>query len=84
MEPAEDSLGAAIQPSEFVGVPQRRSGRFLLGLRGALSPDVRREAAALAALAGPVVSRIPSCGRGATSGAPRVTVSSAPCSSSRS
>ncbi|XP_028632395.1 multidrug and toxin extrusion protein 2 [Grammomys surdaster] len=54
MEPAEDSLGVAIQPSELVCAPQGRSLRFLLGLRGALSPDVRREAAALAALAGPV------------------------------
>ncbi|XP_021032624.1 multidrug and toxin extrusion protein 2 isoform X1 [Mus caroli] len=54
MEPAEDSLGAAIQPPELVHVPQGRSLRILLGLRGALSPDVRREAVALAALAGPV------------------------------
>ncbi|NP_001028714.1 multidrug and toxin extrusion protein 2 [Mus musculus] len=54
MEPAEDSLGATIQPPELVRVPRGRSLRILLGLRGALSPDVRREAAALVALAGPV------------------------------
>lgn len=75
MEPAEDSLGATIQPPELVRVPRGRSLRILLGLRGALSPDVRREAAALVALAGPVVSWTPSCGRGATSGGPRVTAS---------
>lgn len=73
MEPAEDSLGAAVQPPELVRAPQGRSLRILLGLRGALSHDVRQEAAALAALAGPVVSRTPSSGRGATSGGPRVT-----------
>eukprot|EP00073_Rattus_norvegicus_P050553 XP_017452937.1 PREDICTED: multidrug and toxin extrusion protein 2 isoform X1 [Rattus norvegicus] len=53
MEPAEDSLGAAIQPPELAPVPER-SLRILLGLREALSSDVRQEAAALAALAGPV------------------------------
>ncbi|XP_038183499.1 multidrug and toxin extrusion protein 2 [Arvicola amphibius] len=51
MEPAEDSLGTAIRLSEPPVVPQWRSS---WDLRGALSPDVRREAAALAALAGPV------------------------------
>ncbi|CAO2643478.1 Multidrug and toxin extrusion protein 2 [Lemmus lemmus] len=51
MEPAKDSLGTAIRLSEPPDAPQWRS----LGcLWGALSPDVRREAAALAALAGPV------------------------------
>ncbi|XP_040604736.1 multidrug and toxin extrusion protein 2 isoform X5 [Mesocricetus auratus] len=51
MEPAEDSLSAAIPLPEPPDAPQWRSPG---GLRGALSPDVRREAAALAALAGPV------------------------------
>ncbi|XP_055450089.1 multidrug and toxin extrusion protein 2 [Psammomys obesus] len=50
MEPAEDGPGAAVQPPE----PQGRGRWTPRGLRGALSPDVRREAAALAALAGPV------------------------------
>ncbi|GAB1296194.1 Multidrug and toxin extrusion protein 2 [Apodemus speciosus] len=54
MEPAEDNLGATVQSPEQVRAPAGRSLRILLGLRGALSPDVRREAAALAALAGPV------------------------------
>ncbi|OBS80169.1 hypothetical protein A6R68_21624 [Neotoma lepida] len=51
MEPAEDSLGAAIRLPEPPDSPQWRSPGCL---RGALSPDVRREAVALAALAGPV------------------------------
>lgn len=63
MEPAEDSLGAAIQPPELAPVPER-SLWILLGLREALSSDVRQEAAALAALAGPVVSRSPAAGAG--------------------
>lgn len=55
MEPptAADSQGAAASdpPPERLDAPGRRGG-----LRGALSPDVRQEAAALVALAGPVVS----------------------------
>ncbi|XP_073900862.1 multidrug and toxin extrusion protein 2 [Castor canadensis] len=48
---AADSQGAAASdpPPERLDAPGRRGG-----LRGALSPDVRQEAAALVALAGPV------------------------------
>nr|XP_042140085.1 multidrug and toxin extrusion protein 2 isoform X3 [Peromyscus maniculatus bairdii] len=51
MELAEDSLGAAIRLPEPPDAPQ---WRIPGGLRGALSPGVLREAAALVALAGPV------------------------------
>lgn len=70
MELAEDSLGAVIRLPERPDAPQ---WRIPGGLRGALSPGVLREAAALVALAGPVVSRTRSCGRRAAAGRPRVT-----------
>uniref|UniRef100_A0A5F9DEI9 Multidrug and toxin extrusion protein n=1 Tax=Oryctolagus cuniculus TaxID=9986 RepID=A0A5F9DEI9_RABIT len=49
---APAAAAAAHQPRKVRGSPGWRSG--LRRLRGALSPDLRREAAALAALAGPV------------------------------
>ncbi|CAH6786221.1 multidrug and toxin extrusion protein 2 [Phodopus roborovskii] len=51
MEPAEDSLSMATPLPE---PPDAQQGRSPGGLRGVLSPYVWREAAALAALAGPV------------------------------
>lgn len=83
MELAEDSLGAAIRPPEPPDAPQ---WRIPGGLRGALSPGVLREAAALVALAGPVVSRTRSCGRRAPGGRRKAEGDrlSAPCSSWRS
>lgn len=53
------------------GAPRWRG--CLRGLRGALPPDVRREAAELAALAGPVVSAAGAC-RGAPTGGARCGV----------
>lgn len=57
---AATTVAAAIAPRDSAQPPDVPGWRVCLrGLRGALPPDVRREAAALVALAGPVVSARP-------------------------
>ncbi|KAF3813626.1 hypothetical protein GH733_018779 [Mirounga leonina] len=60
MEPPPTTAAAAAAPPDSAQRPDAPGWRGCLrGLRGALPPDVRREAAALVALAGPVVSASP-------------------------
>lgn len=54
--PSRAPPGAGMQPPADQPAEPPRASWWRGGLRGALPPDVKREAAALAALAGPVVS----------------------------